>query len=108
MSDDAEWTDWIEHDGKGFPVAIGTLVHRKFDEKIDLYEGEPCTPTDEIIERLSESELDAWLWVLPRWHPIGEVARVIRYRIRKPRALRDLIKLVETLPAPVQIPEGVA
>lgn len=41
----------------------------------------------------------------PSWFemtPYGRFEMVVRYRIRKPRALRDLIEMVESLPAPSQ------
>lgn len=100
MSDKEEWGPWIEHDGKGMPAEVVGRVILVFaeDHRGGTMEEMGC----------------------PRnfWHPIygawdhqnygkripgtnQAYARVIRYRIRKPRALMDLIELVENLPAPV-------
>ena len=107
MSDDEEgWGPWIEHDGGLGPNItakmmvhwVGTGIGPKRDERTNPHY--PC-----------------WLW---RWKRVrtgwfkSELVRVcdnptyapiIRYRIYRPRALRDLIELVENLPAPAR--EGV-
>ena len=84
-----EWTDWIAHDGRACPVK-GMWVHVIFDEG---------TPLEK--EGIALGSPVAWDWSIPRiagyhW------GKVIRYRIRKPRALLQLIEMVENLPAPAQ------
>lgn len=93
-----EWGPWIEHDGKGCPVpgqfvrtedrggividhvALGVMISRAGAARSW---GRPCSR-------------NLWLWGICE----GASAReVVRYRIRRPKALRDLIDLVETLPA---------
>ena len=57
-----------------------------------------------IVEGIASGEPhpvvgNAWLWSsVPKWHA-GHIVK--RYRLRKPRALLDLIEMVENLPAPV-------
>lgn len=92
MNDEGEWTDWIEHDGMGCPV-LGMFVHIKHEGWCDAFKiaGSSFDGTEGIFG-------SSWHWAIvpnQRW------ARVIRYRVRKPRALLDLIDLVENLPAPV-------
>lgn len=104
MSDEsAEWTDWIEHDGKGLPVPKGTVV-------LAIFENDPGEFVGPIVGIAGSARGYAWDWSWWRCVPPeggGRVSRITRYRIRKPRALRDLIALVENLPAPVRLPEGV-
>lgn len=99
--DDDEWGPWIEHDGRGFPVPVGTLVHRVFDAPITLIKGDAVQPVGEIIEPLEAGELESWLWVLPRNHPVGEIARVVRYRTRQSRGMKLLRSLVKDAPQEV-------
>lgn len=92
--DGAEWGPWIEHDGKGCPCV-----------------GVPC----EVIFRWGSSELGdetpgsiphkpgpSWFWVLKHGAPICIDAKyppIIRYRIRKPKGLAILERLLRELPA---------
>ena len=91
MNDDL-WGPWIEHDGKGCPVK-GMWV-QLFDEG----------PTSlEPWEGLAGSEFDgtehitgsSWHWAVVESH----WGAVIRYRVRRPKALQQLIQMVENLPA---------
>lgn len=79
------WTDWIAHDGTGCPVLAGQYI-----EVVGSRGG-----TEGIMRRPGFSS---------GWDRTGMACPVVgwvhRYRIRKPRALVELIALVETLPAP--------
>lgn len=104
MSDEADWGPWVQHDGMGCPVA-GRLVHLVLGDSPEGYrpedEGEDVWTSD-VVEVISPREAlaipascgNASWWWRPGWFP------VIRYRVRRPRALRELIDLVEGLPAP--------
>jgi len=90
-----EWTEWFHHDGKGCPC-VGKYVHVEYRNKID-----PNRWIGTINDIISECEAQfialgsgSWFWVTG-YNPI------IRYRIRKPRALLELIQLIADLPAPV-------
>jgi hypothetical protein len=93
MSD--EWGDWHSHDGLS-----GPRVEIRPGDTVNLvgfnFDG---TPHDAV------GIWEAWHATLPQWswrlHG-PDVGRVTRYRIRKPRALIELIEMVENLPAPVQ------
>lgn len=89
------WSDWIEHDGHGFPVPTGTLVHRQFDHPVDLVNGDPVDPVSGYIAPLEAKELECWLWVMPRYHKIGMIPRVIRYRVRRAVATHDQRQMAE-------------
>ena len=73
MSED--WSDWIEHDGKGCPV-VGQYVHAIFDAG---------TPRDLFGMATGAA---CWFWDAPR-KPYS-YGKVTRYRIRRPRALEHL------------------
>ncbi|MBL4766518.1 MAG: hypothetical protein JKY94_02185 [Rhodobacteraceae bacterium] len=83
MSD--EWTDWRDHDGKGCPC-LGQMVRVEF-----------CG--GRVLEAIAGSGGGkSWLWG-------SGYNKILRYRIRKPRALQQLIEMVEmveTLPVPVK------
>jgi hypothetical protein len=79
---DEQWGPWIEHDGKGCPC-VGQFVHR-IHCRGDVNIG--------VVMRGGRS----WTWA-PGY------TRVLRYRIRKPRALLDLIERARELD---DAPEG--
>lgn len=100
---DDQWGPWIEHDGKGFPAPVGTMVWRVFDEPVSRLRGVNITPTQEIIEPLEARELESWLWAMPRGFYVEIIARVVKYRIRQYRSL-ELLKRIAEQPQPV--PKG--
>lgn len=83
-----EWGPWIEHDGGPRPVKPGTFCHLIYEDGeefigpigLGYYGTEAGTPDE----------------------PWGGWCPIVRYRIRKPRALLQLIEMVENLPAPAQ------
>jgi hypothetical protein len=84
-----EWGPWIEHDGKGFPLARGQVAHliyRSGDEEIT------------IVGLFRGGEPDV---VGSSWHWGAGWDEIIRYRIRKPRGLTILEGLLENLPEEV-------
>lgn len=101
-------SDWIEHDGAAPPrflMVQGLRFHVKYlarDQNLAL------------APHFMNLDEPQWLW---RWKRVRigwfrtelrrvcddpSCAPIIAYQIIKPRALLDLIELVETLPAPVQ------
>lgn len=85
-----EWTDWIEHTPGPCPVQDGTLT------EVDGFELRP-SDVDWVRRRTAGVAMhNQHMWACLR-HP----QQVIRYRIRKPRALQTLIKLAESLPEEV-------
>lgn len=83
-----EWTDWIEHDGRGTPPdVIGNFVHMIGTEAWVMgMVRKPYAPFD----------WSNFCKPIPGKSSVYD--KIIRYRIRKPRALLDLIDLVENLP----------
>lgn len=93
MSDDHEWGPWIEHDGAHIPTdfGVGDLVQLTSE---DNRTGDLLTSA-KIVEPF---DFVRWNWF---W---GESTHdALRYRIRKPRALLDLIKRAKELD---DAPEG--
>ena len=94
MSDDTEWGPWIEHDGRGCPVAKGTFV-KTLQEDGESYE---APASGETFTR--------WTWSF--CDMFGEPGlKIIRYRIRRPKALQQLIQMIENLPTPTKEREHV-
>jgi hypothetical protein len=102
-SSSAEWGPWIEHDG-----AAPLLPCHRMTVQIK-HDGNGEIPvTSEVISRRYPGFFWRWRRVRTGWFR-SELRRVcdnpayapiIAYRIRRPRALQDLIDLVENLPAP--------
>lgn len=101
MSDREEWGPWIKHDGKGCPC-VGMWVRM---EGYNMRTNGPVVIREKIVE-----DSPSWNWKMASGHAgrirlrngrmVRSVAAVIRYRIRKPRALIQLREMIETLPAP--------
>lgn len=102
MSDDVEWGTWVDHDGKGCPVVglfchvIGLGARGEHHEFKAIAREHPCWDWTNF----GKSGVDHGL--------CGLWAKVTRYRIRKPRALLDLITIAADPYArpPVIHPEG--
>lgn len=95
-----EWGDWVLHDGSGFPAPVGTVVHRVFadgTEWVAPIGASRWAPFSGYRGRLYACSWD--------WSSGGLCCPVLRYRLRRPPALRLLVNLAETLPEPVR--EGV-
>ena len=97
---DEEWSQWHVHDGKGCPV-VGQYVQCETDRDID-----ETTPDVRVLKpRLAEyipKRVDA-----PSWVGKSNFAQVVRYRVRKPRGLKILEKVLQDLPAPTKTKETV-
>lgn len=99
---DIEWGPWIEHDGKGCPLAKGVLVHLVLEDG-DEWIGLVGTSTEPSRHGLPPI-YDEPTAKDQSWTGNPDFIQVIRYRIRKPRALQTLIEIAAD-PAP--LPEGV-
>ena len=84
------WGPWIEHDGKGEPVPDGTVV------QVAYASGNTPVAQSAAGPWWRGGGYRSWKGVRANYAPI------IRYRIRKPRALIELIEMVENLPAPTE------
>ena len=83
-----QWGPWIEHDGKGCPSIIISGLKMEFIYRSGERHGGMTKP----------NILAAPNWVWPKSNGKIFPTDCMSYRIRKPRALQDLIKLVEELP----------
>jgi hypothetical protein len=94
MSED--WGPWIEHDGKGCPLPVGT-AYSAFDVWADGHE--------EYFEAFAgERGGFSWDWQWSLGSPPGHkyaATRIVRYRVRKPRGLTILEGLLSDLPETV-------
>ena len=92
-----EWGPWIEHDGKGCPVAKGTPGEAELRDGRVVFFRALCGSTrggPDVVACSSEGS--AWVW----GSSLLTSDEVVRYRIRRPRSLLRLIEMVENLPAP--------
>lgn len=111
-----EWGPWIEHDGNGCPLEVmGKVIEVWWrpEDGDELNWRHGIMPVNDLCASCST-------WHAARFEGKGVVQHwagetflcgpywIDHYRIRRPRALRDLITLVETLPEPTRIPEDVA
>ena len=83
-----EWTDWIEHDGKGCPW-VGKMVHVKYRWVGINPDG---TESDKRIYIARPTK--SWTGGDDR------VNEIIRYRIRRPKGMAILNTILADLPAP--------
>lgn len=94
-----EWGPWIEHDGSRCPVPLGYIV--------EAFAEVPCGCSSQSIIFLIDRETKG----MPEW--VGSpgcctvcdksgVLVIFRYRIRKPRALLQMIERAADLPASVR------
>ena len=94
MSD--EWGPWIEHDGRGCPLPDGTVAQAFFEENPGCVEGP-------FLGVVGSGGKQSWDWSL--WQTVAPdgylISRVIRYRIRKPRGMVVLDRLLADLPEKV-------
>ena len=97
---DSEFGPWQDHDGKGCPC-VGQVVWIQVGP--DGY-GDPSEQSggwDDIWVEVSNDEAIGLAIDDPGWHGgDGSNYPIIAYRIKRPRALLDLIQLIADLPAP--------
>lgn len=99
---DDDFGPWIEWNGGPRPVSMHDWVHLVFDDKDEFTgtcEGGGISAKGFVIDASSD---DSWTWATSYEFGLGGDARIIRYRLKKPRALLDLIQLIADLPAPVK------
>ena len=101
-----EWGPWQLHDGKGCPC-VGTVImavwmHPDGGELFVANDGDIVWLVPPLAG--SNPQRSSWWWSFVDGRPVGTDGfnPIIRYRIRKPRALLDLIQMVADLPAPVK------
>ncbi len=87
----SEWSDWIGHDGGPCPVPIGAYVQSKQHGRRGVFDG--------LGGLLTPALAACPAWVMP--DHLGPWAKIIAYRIRKPRGLTILENLIADIPAPV-------
>jgi len=83
-----EWGPWIEHDGKGCPCP-GILAQWELDGAEQYVGQTDCNGFTMVAPRIVQGVAQPGLcW---NWHPY--VVPVLRYRMRRPQALRDLVAI---------------
>jgi hypothetical protein len=94
MSDNEEWGPWIEHDGRGKPSQV-------YGKPVRLVEASGAV-LDVVSSPNPPQAFGVNCWDWDDCDAKGEYyAKIIRYRIRKPRGLTILEVLLENLPSKV-------
>lgn len=75
-----EWGPWIEHDGQPVPHLAGMFVHSR-------HYGPTSRREWERQIRVIHGRGGSWLWA-------AGFTRIIRYRVRKPRGMAILERIV--------------
>ena len=91
-----EWGPWVLHDGRGCRC-VGQYVQVEFDDG-QVAEGVAGNSSAQAIAN-GFDPLVSWKWALvatENWRFIA--ARIIRYRIRKPRGMVVVESLLADLP----------
>ncbi len=104
MSHQEEWGPWVEHHGRGLdPFLVGKMLRVKGL----CYDGSNVVQDGIVrLDRLSDPVYLAWDWRNFGKKAPGRdwvCAKIVCYRIRKPRGLNILQELVERLPEQVDI-----
>lgn len=89
MTDDL-WGPWIEHDGKGCPVPVGTRVFVRLREGHEYASIAGCSSNELVVKPHGCENKKG----LSRWIAIGSPVDIVRYRIRKPRGMTVLQEIV--------------
>lgn len=76
-----EWGPWVEHDGKGCPVPLGTFVRGQ--DRTGLVEDWVVGRWGDHSEPWPEDD-NLWIWMQGAQRSSREV---VRYQVRRPRAL---------------------
>lgn len=94
MADD--WGPWIEHDGKGCPLAAGTVCRA-------IFEGEPGHLSAPTIGTVGANHGYSWDWSLwGQTAPDGyRITRIIKYQVKTPRGMVELKTALADLPETV-------
>lgn len=91
--EEEHWSDWIEHDGKGCPYPVGTVIH------VYYLKTSRITPTGEEVFTLGlkgggkswwYKSLDRKDWSDNPDIPGNKYIPIIRYRVKKPKGLTIL------------------
>ncbi len=95
-----QWGPWIDHDGKGCPVPVGTVI------EAECHNGKWGNIESDVFHLRAGSGLRSV--ENPIWHEVHPEhgPAVIRYRIRRPRGLQILDAVLTSLPAAPEL-EGV-
>lgn len=91
MAENGEaWGPWVVHDGRGCPVAAGTIVEVVCRDGFGF--------DQRVMGCASGGEESSW-----DWSHYPRLKKIIRYRVKRPRGMAMLIEAMDTLP--VKAPE---
>lgn len=98
-----DWGPWIEHDGNGCPLAIGTVVEAEeglLPNKVHVHTRIGMVTETSKTPGNPPDFYNVWHWNEISPEDYGQNLLVLRYRIRKPRGMAMLDKVLADLDAP--------
>lgn len=100
MNNEDEWSDWIEHDGKGYPDlqdgVVAEVTERANEHGPSYKIGDVRTGVVIITSKINAP-----------WFRGKAIADIIRYRIRKPRGMAVLESILADMPETIHSKEDV-
>lgn len=99
MNEDQDWGPWIEHDGEPHPELNGCTAW------VCCENGRQETGVIHAADVPPVGCHSVWVWQsMPAWR-LETGDRIIRYRLRRPEALRELIRIAaDPQPLPDLVP----
>ena len=88
------WGPWIEHDGAGCPVPVGTLVQATgFSGRME----EGVIRPECHVPALPSGLISAWFWDACTGHPITWSLRIVAYRVWRSASGESLIQSIRDM-----------
>lgn len=85
-----EWGPWVDHDGSGCPVAIGTVVEVVCEDRFGYLM--------HVVATARAGHHSSWDW---RHYP--RLKRILRYRVKKPRGMVVLEAMLNDVRTPERV-----
>lgn len=89
------WGPWVQHDGGGCPLAVGTIVEVVCEDRFGFLQSS--------IGRIDGDGYSSWDWA-----HFPELKKILRYREKKPKGLallQDIAREVKAPKSPADIHE---
>ncbi len=89
------WGPWVQHDGMGCPLPVGTIVEVVCEDRFGFIQSQ--------AGKIDGDSYSSW-----DWSHFPELKKILRYREKKPKGLamlQEIAREVDVPKAPVEILE---